>query len=92
MKAKNGILKGEIKSGKLIKCCLEVENNRIKNIKFTGDFFIYPEEKIEELEEKLRGVEIGNISKVIYDLFKDVEIVGASKEDFVKIVEQLIKI
>ena len=51
MKVKNGILKGElkVKNGKLIKCTLEIKDGRIKSIKFTGDFFMHPEEKIEEL-------------------------------------------
>ncbi|MCD6171849.1 MAG: hypothetical protein J7J36_05505 [Thermoplasmata archaeon] len=48
MKAKNGILKGEIKvkNGKLLKCKIELDDNKIKNIRITGDFFMYPEEKI----------------------------------------------
>lgn len=90
MKAKNGILRGEIKvkNGKLLKCKIELEDNLIKNIKITGDFFMYPEEKIEELEKMLKGIAFNKegLDKKISKFFENVEIIGASKEDFVKVI------
>ena len=55
MKVKNGILKGElkVKGGKLIKCTLELDEGKIKRIKITGDFFIYPEDAIEKVDAGL---------------------------------------
>ncbi len=90
MKVKNGILKGElkVKNGKLIKCTLEIKDGRIKSIKFTGDFFMHPEEKIEELEERLRDIEFDKekLAKIIFKFFEEVEIIGASREDFVEVI------
>lgn len=90
MKVKSGILKGEfkVKNGKLIKCVLEIKDGRIKSIKFTGDFFMHPEEKIEELEERLRGVEFDKekLEKLIFEFFEEVEIIGASRGDFVEVI------
>lgn len=43
----------KVPEGKLLKVFLEQENKTIKEIKITGDFFIYPEEKISLLEESL---------------------------------------
>ncbi|MBU0757061.1 MAG: hypothetical protein KKF44_03270 [Nanoarchaeota archaeon] len=43
---------------KLIKLRLEYEDNLIKNIQIKGDFFMYPEEGIEDLEKELIGKEI----------------------------------
>ncbi|MCS7386754.1 MAG: lipoate--protein ligase family protein [archaeon GB-1867-005] len=50
--------KAAYKAAKLIKVSIEVEAGRIKNIKFTGDFFIYPEEALGKLEEELKGAEL----------------------------------
>jgi len=90
MKAKNGILKGEIKvkNGKLLKCKIELDDNKIKNIRITGDFFMYPEEKIYELEEILKGIVLDKkkLNEAISKFLENVEIIGASKEDFIKVV------
>ena len=58
----NGTSRGKainkVAGGKLIKVSLGVEDGRIVDIKVTGDFFMHPEEKIEELENTLTGVRI----------------------------------
>jgi len=48
------------KSKKLIKISLEFDDNAktISSIAITGDFFIYPEEKLDELELNLIGTEL----------------------------------
>ncbi|PIQ77451.1 hypothetical protein COV82_04385 [Candidatus Peregrinibacteria bacterium CG11_big_fil_rev_8_21_14_0_20_46_8] len=45
----------KVPDGKLIKILLEEEGGSISSIQITGDFFIYPEENIEQLEHALRG-------------------------------------
>jgi hypothetical protein len=49
------------KSKKLIKISLEYdEDNKIINsITITGDFFLYPEETLDELEVSLTGTKLG---------------------------------
>lgn len=42
----------------MIKVELELANSKISDISISGDFFMYPEESIEKLEQGLRGVEI----------------------------------
>jgi len=50
---------GEFKAPKgVIKVALDKENDRISNIRISGDFFMYPEEAIEDLEQFLVGVKI----------------------------------
>jgi lipoate---protein ligase len=48
------------KSKKLIKITLEYSeaSKKIHSIKITGDFFLYPEESLEELESSLIGTKI----------------------------------
>ena len=48
------------KSKKLIKISLEFDDTAktISSITITGDFFVYPEEKLDELESNLIGTEL----------------------------------
>ncbi|MDI6642599.1 MAG: lipoate protein ligase C-terminal domain-containing protein [Candidatus Hodarchaeaceae archaeon] len=41
----------------VIKVELELSDDKISRISLSGDFFMYPEEAIEELERALEGVE-----------------------------------
>lgn len=90
MKVRNGILRGElkVKGGKYIKCIIKIGEGKIKKIKFTGDFFMYPEEKIEEIEKKLEGVVLNEkeIGRILDEFFENVEIIGATKEDFLRVI------
>lgn len=76
--------------GKLIKVQISVENKRISSIKITGDFFMYPEEAIEDLEKVLVGRVIDE--KIITETIKrfigekGVTLLGASPEDFAKCI------
>jgi len=47
----------KVPDGKLLKITLEYdeEKNLINNLKITGDFFAYPEEAIELIENKLKN-------------------------------------
>lgn len=78
------------KSGKLVRVELEVEQGTIKSVKFTGDFFAYPEEAMEKLEERLRGSKVDPklIEKVILEFFEKerIEIPMMSPEDFSYVV------
>jgi hypothetical protein len=89
----NGILRGEYKArnGKLVRCSIQVSQNMIKWIKFTGDFFIYPEEKIEELERRMIGAKKEEISKRIREFFGGVKAVGAGADDFIEVIMRAIE-
>ncbi len=92
MKAKNGISKGEIKvkGGKLIRCEIKFEEDKIKEIKFTGDFFIHPEEAIEKLEENLKGKSIEEAEEAIAKFFENVEVIGAKAGDFIEVIKKAV--
>lgn len=46
----------KVPHGKLLKIFLTDGDEKILSIKITGDFFLYPEEHLEGLEENLVGV------------------------------------
>ncbi len=70
----------------LIRVTVKVIEGVIEDIRIAGDFFIYPEDFVYELEQRLRGLKAdpGAVEKIIEDLFlsERVESVGASVDDF----------
>ncbi|MEM2526763.1 MAG: lipoate protein ligase C-terminal domain-containing protein [Candidatus Bathyarchaeia archaeon] len=86
------VLKAEYKveGGKLIKVQLEREDNKIKAIKITGDFFMHPEELIDELEKSLIecSIEESAITEIIKRFIeeKGVILLGVAPEDFAKCI------
>jgi lipoate-protein ligase A len=80
----------KVKGGKLIRVQLETESNKIRKVKVTGDFFLHPEELIEELEKALEGATLheqalgGHIKEFIKK--NKAVLLGASPEDFAKCI------
>jgi len=76
--------------GKTIKIDLTIdeENKVIKDIVVSGDFFAYPPEKLEELEDKLKNKHVSEVDRVI-DGYRDIlELVGASLDDLKELVKK----
>ncbi|MHA2358959.1 MAG: lipoate protein ligase C-terminal domain-containing protein [Candidatus Thorarchaeota archaeon] len=77
----------KIPGGKPVKVKLWVESEKIERITILGDFFLHPEETIQEIESTLAGVKLNStsiesiITKVIVK--SDAKLIGASPEDFV---------
>jgi len=90
MQQGSGISRGKavFKSGKLIKIDAVFNAERIERIKITGDFFLHPEEKIEELENALLGVELKDVEKVTARVLKNAEYVGIDVSSIAKTVEE----
>jgi len=79
-------LVGEHKAKKgLIRMEIEEEHGIVKNVVISGDFFIYPEDIIEELEKHLVGKRLESLEATIEDFFSvrhDVEMPYLNVEDF----------
>ncbi|NJE26315.1 lipoate--protein ligase family protein [Thermococcus sp. MV5] len=74
-KAKKGLIRFEI----------EEEGSIAKNVRITGDFFIYPEETILELEDALKGKKLEELEGIIDEFFSvrmDIEMPYIDAEDF----------
>lgn len=80
----------KVEGGKLVKVQLQRTGKAIGKIKITGDFFLHPEELIEELERRLEGrlLDEKDLAKHIKDLLEKNEAVmlGASPEDFARCI------
>ena len=62
----------------------------IKRIKITGDFFIFPEDSIESLENALVGIgtDEEELLKVVKDFYENIEAHGIGPEDIVKAIKK----
>ena len=49
------LVEADHKAGKMIRVTLEIEQNTLKDVFISGDFFMVPEDKLPLLEENLRG-------------------------------------
>ncbi|MHA1596299.1 MAG: lipoate protein ligase C-terminal domain-containing protein [Candidatus Asgardarchaeia archaeon] len=83
----NVFVEHKVVSGKLLKISVvfDISSGEIKELKIFGDFFMYPEDALEEMENLLVGTKpeydtiIEKIRKVINE--KDVVMIGISEED-----------
>ena len=80
----------KIKGGKFIKINYEINNNIISKIKYTGDFFLYPEESLIDLERLLTGkkFEYDVLKPIINNFFNDKMLIGVSASDFLELLFQ----
>ena len=83
----------KIKGGKLIRIKCEIKEDILNKIKFSGDFFLHPEEKLNELEELLQGMKINEINTNIINFFRknNVILLVIKEDDFANIFESAIK-
>ena len=80
----------KVKGGKMIKIQLALENKKIKDLRITGDFFLHPEETIEDVEKALRGCSLSKeeLVRVIKETLtsKRAVLLGASPEDLARCI------
>ena len=80
----------KVKGGKLLRIDIEIEKETIKDIRIAGDFFMYPEEFILELEKTLIGMPL--VRERIEDKLRkaakesNVKMIGISIEDIVNAI------
>ncbi len=53
----------KVPGGKLLRVEVEHEAGIVKRVELTGDFFIYPEESLAELEKALAGCEVDEVAE-----------------------------
>ena len=74
--------------GKLVRVRLEEENDEIRSIRISGDFFLVPEENLAKLEKMLVGVPLreSELKMLVRRFFNATRSkgLGVSPEDFVQ--------
>ena len=88
--------KQKVKEGKVVKVEIEC-NELIRNTRITGDFFIHPEDILDEIEKSIIGLErsasietiTSNIRSRIAN--RDVRMIGISPESIALLVREALK-
>lgn len=80
----------KVEGGKLVKVQLESEGDRIREVRITGDFFLHPEEMIDDLEKTLKGSKLDEdaLADCVKAFIKKHEAVllGVAPGDFAKCI------
>ena len=85
--------KQKVKEGKVLKVELDCDE-LIRNVRITGDFFLHPEDILEEIEKSIVGLErnadietiISNIQRALSS--RDVQMIGISPESIAGLVKE----
>jgi len=80
----------KVPNGKLLKVKIDIDDNKIKKIQILGDFFLYPEEAINKLEEELIGVKKDGVLDVIERVIKNekITLLGFNIEDLNNLIKK----
>lgn len=80
----------KVEGGKLVKAKVTMKGNKVQKVKVTGDFFLHPEDLIEELEEALVGsvLDESSLAELIRGVIakRNAVLLGASPEDLAKCI------
>lgn len=79
----------KVAGGKLLRVRLRAADGVIQAITLTGDFFMHPEEAIEDLEARLTGaplIEAALRAQVDAFFAADVQVIGADAADIVHVI------
>jgi len=77
--------------GKIIGIDLILEDNRIADIVIFGDFFAYPPEIIDELQNSLRNCRLDEVRDIVYRVCWKGKLVGIDANDIVNVIFKAIE-
>ncbi len=82
-----GICELKAKKG-LIRVSSQQEGGKIKSISITGDFMVFPEDVIWEMEKGLIGLDINekSIKEAVKKYLSIAELKGSTIDDFVEVI------
>ena len=80
----------KVPGGKLLKLKIEIDGTKIKSIQILGDFFVYPEESLFELEKALLGVQREQCLDIISSAIaqQKMTLAGFSANDLNNLIQQ----
>jgi lipoate---protein ligase len=76
----------KVPGGKLLKVTVEHEGEAIKKVKISGDFFIHPEEVLDRLEERLKGITIHQVRGITESELSQARLFGVETGHIVKTI------
>ncbi len=84
-------IKKKVKEGKVVKIEIDCDD-LIRNVRITGDFFLHPEEILDEIEKSIAGLDRNadedTIISNIHRAAGDVQMIGISPESIALMVRE----
>jgi hypothetical protein len=77
-----------IRREKEIDVIVEVDSGVIKRVVIGGDFFAFPEGRIDELQFRLIGAHVEEVRRIAESVLRSCEIVGVEKSDIIEALEK----
>lgn len=79
----------KVPGGKLLVAETEVNDGVLTTVKVMGDFFMHPEEAINDLENALSGKQVSRINEIVEEFFggKEITLFGVSAKDFAHVLK-----
>lgn len=93
---RRGFASEKEKGGKLVQVRVEVDEDKVLKVRITGDFFLHPEEVLEEMEESFVGMGVFEEEEMILESVKKVIeereaiLVGFTVEGLVRIFKEAV--
>ena len=83
----------KVPGGKLLVAETYVREGVLTAVKVMGDFFMHPEEAINDLEEALSGTKASEVDETMGRFFdgREITLYGVSKEDFTQVIKMTLK-
>ena len=91
---KMGSATHKVHGGKLIRVDITHDHSAIQSIKITGDFFLHPEEALDEINELLTGAELPlQVEKLVQEMnllleIQNAQFIGASPQDIIATLQE----
>ncbi|MCZ7382260.1 MAG: hypothetical protein O8C64_11910 [Candidatus Methanoperedens sp.] len=88
--------KQKVREGKIVKVEVEYDES-IKSLKITGDFFMHPEDVLDEIEKSMSGLEkeasVEVIASKIHTIMiaHDARMIGVSPESLAEVMKEALK-
>jgi lipoate-protein ligase A len=88
--------KQKVREGKIVKVEVDYDES-INKLKITGDFFLHPEDVLDEIEKSLSGLEkeasVEAIASKIHTIMAahDARMIGISPESLARVVKEALK-
>ncbi len=88
--------KQKVREGKIVKVEVEYDES-IKKLKITGDFFLHPEDVLDEIEKSMSGLKkeasVEAIASEIHAIMAahDARMIGISPESLAEVVKEALK-
>ncbi len=82
----------KVPGGKLLRIKAEIQDGKIDKVMILGDFFVHPEDAIEEIEKSLYGCPLNKndiLERINRIISRGVSIIGFSAEDVAEVLLQM---